>query len=100
MECLNHYLTKWRQTCIQHNIKRDKQQKLTLKKTARLRSLQKSTILIRFNLLPVCPSVPTFVFAVLLIPSFNILSDYFYVSPNLVAVSIVRILIKFKIQLL
>ena len=69
-------------------------------KTVRLRSLQKPAIFIRFNLLPVCPSVPTFAFAVLLIPSFNILSDYFYVSPNLVAVPIVRILIKFKTQLL
>ena len=69
-------------------------------KTVRLRSLQKPAIFIRFNLLPVRPSVPTFVFAVLLIPSFNILSDYFYVSPNLVAVPIVRILIKFKTRLL
>ena len=67
-------------------------------KTVRLRSLHKPAILVRFNLLPVCPSVPTFVFAVLLIPSFNILSNYFYVSPNLVAVPIVRILIKFKTQ--
>ena len=67
-------------------------------KTVRLRSLQKPAILVRFNLLQVCPSVPTFVFAVLLIPSFNILSNYFYVSPNLVAVPIVRILIKFKTQ--
>ena len=101
MECLNYYLTKWRQTCLQHYIKRDKQQKLTLKKTVRLRSLQKLAILIRFNLLPVCPSVPTFVFAVLLlIPSFNTLSDYFYVSPNLVVVPIVIILIKFVTQLL
>ena len=100
MECLNYYLTKRRQTCLQHYIKRDKQQKLTLKKTVRLRSLQKLAILIRFNLLPVCLSVPTFVFAVLLIPSFNILSDYFYVSPNLVAVPIVRTLIKFVTQLL
>ena len=30
-----------------------------------------------FNLLLVCPSVPTFVFAVLLMPSFKVLSDYF-----------------------
>ena len=69
-------------------------------KTVMLGSLQKPAILIRFNLLQVCPSVPTFVIAVLLIPSFNILSDYFYVSPNLVAVPIVRILIKFVTQLL
>ena len=30
-----------------------------------------------FNLLLVCPSIPTFVFAVLLMPSFKVLSDYF-----------------------
>ena len=71
-----------------------------MKKTVRLRSLQKPAILVPFNILPVCPSVLTFVFAVLLIPSFNILSDYFYVSLNLEAVPIVRILIKFKTQLL
>ena len=68
-------------------------------KTVRLRSLQKPEILVRFDLLPVCPAVPTFVFAVLLIPSFNILSDYFYVSLNLVAVPTVRILIEFVTQL-
>ena len=68
-------------------------------KTVRLRSLQKPEILVRFDLLPVCPSVPTFVFAVLLIPSFNILSDYFYVSLNLVAVPTVIILIEFVTQL-
>ena len=67
-----------------------------MKKTVSLRSLQKPAILIRFNLLQVCPSVLTFVFAVLLIPSFNILRDYFFVSLNLEAVPIVRILIKFK----
>ena len=40
-------------------------------------------------------SMPTSVFTVLLIPSFNVLYDYFYVSldVNLVAVSIVRIYI-------
>ena len=68
-------------------------------KTVRLRSLQKPEISVRFDLLPVCPAVPTFVFAVLLIPSFNILSDYFYVSLNLVAVPTVRILIEFVTQL-
>ena len=71
-----------------------------MQKTVSLRSLQKPAILIRFNLLQVCPPLPTFVFAVLLIPSFNILKDYFFVSPNLVAVPIVRILIKFVTQLL
>ena len=59
-------------------------------KTARLRTFQKPTISIHFNLLQVCPSVPRFLFAVLLISSFNILSDYFYVSPNSVAVPSVR----------
>ena len=74
---------------------------INFEKTVRLRSFQKSAILIRFSLLPVCPSVPTFEFAVLLlIPSFNILSCYFFVSPSLVAVPIVRILIQFKTQLL
>ena len=71
-----------------------------MKKTVSLRSLQKPAILIRFNLLQVCPLVPTFVFAALLIPSFNIFKDYFFVSLNLVAVPIVRILIKFVTQLL
>ena len=32
------------------------------------------------------PSVPSFVFAVLFIPSFNVLSSYFYISLSLVAV--------------
>ena len=36
-----------------------------------------------FNLLLVCPSVPTFVFAVLLMPSFKVLSDYFLCSLDL-----------------
>ena len=36
-----------------------------------------------------------FVFAVLLIPSFHVLCDNFYVSLNLMAVPTVRILIKF-----
>ena len=71
-----------------------------MKKTVSLRSLQKPAILIRFNLLQVCPPVPTFVLPVLLIPSFNIFKDYFFVSFNLVAVPIVRILIKFVTQLL
>ena len=34
-------------------------------------------ITISFNLLLVCPSVRKFVFAVLFIPSFNVLSNYF-----------------------
>ena len=62
----------------------------TLKKTKKnLKKLSgsqvfKTTITIGFNLLQVCSSAPTFVFAVLLIPSFNALSSYFYVSLNLV----------------
>ena len=44
--------------------------------------------------------MPTFVFAVLLLPSFNDLSGYFFVSLNLVAVPNVRILIEFVTQLL
>ena len=32
---------------------------------------------IHFNLLQFCPSVPSFIYAVLLIPSFNVLSGYF-----------------------
>ena len=43
----------------------------------------------------------TFVkFAVLVIPSLNVLSAYSYVSLNLVSVSTVRVLIKFVTQLL
>ena len=67
------------------------------KYTVRLISFQKPTISVRFNLLQVCPSVPTFVFAVLLLPSFNVLSGYFFVSLNSVAVPNVRILIKFGV---
>ena len=44
-----------------------------------------------FNLLEVCPSVPPFVFAVLFLPSFNVLSCYFCVLLNLEAVPRVRI---------
>ena len=61
--------------------------------------VSKPTFSIRFNLLQVCLSVPTFVFAVLLILSVN-LCDHFYVSFNLVAVSAVRILMKSMTQLL
>ena len=48
--------------------------KSELWKTSRLTSFQKLTIPSRF-----CPLVPSFVFAVLLIPSLNVLSDYFLV---------------------
>ena len=36
-----------------------------------------------------CPPVPSFVFAVLFVPSFNVLSGYFYVSLILVVVDTV-----------
>ena len=78
----------------------------TLKKTKKnLKKLSgsqvfKTTITIGFNLLQVCSSAPTFVFAVLLIPSFNALSSYFYVSLNLVTDFTVWILINFVTQLL
>ena len=78
----------------------------TLKKTKKnLKKLSgkkvfKTTIAIRFNLLQVCSSAPTFVFAVLLIPSFNALSSYLYISLNLVTDFTVWILINFVTQLL
>ena len=83
-----------------HCNKRYKQQKWTLRNCYRLTSFQKPTIPIRFKLLLVCPSMPTFVFAVLCVSSFNILSDYFKVFLNLVAVHTVRILINVVTQLL
>ena len=64
-----------------------------------LASFQKPIIAIRLNLLQVCPSVPQFVFTVLLKPSCNVFSDYFYVSLDLVAVPPFLILIKFMTQL-
>ena len=48
----------------------------------------------------VCPSMPSFVSAVLFIPSFNVLSCYFYDSLNLVAVPTAWILTNFGTQLL
>ena len=47
---------------------------------------QLKQISIRFNLLHVFPSVPSFVFAESFIPSFNVLSGYYNVSLNMVAV--------------
>ena len=47
----------------------------------------KPAIVIHFNLLQVCLSEPPFVFAVLFIPSSTVVSSYFYVSVNMVAVS-------------
>ena len=49
-------------------------------KTVRLTSFQKTKIAICFNLLYVCPSIPSFVLAVLSILSFHVFSDYFYDS--------------------
>ena len=43
-------------------------------------------IVIHFNLLHVCLSEPPFVFALLFIPSSTVVSGYFYVSVNMVAV--------------
>ena len=52
--------------------------KLNFKKPVRLlTSFQKPEISIPFNLFQVCPSISTFSFALLLIPSFHVLSDYF-----------------------
>ena len=76
------------------------QQKGTLKKPVRLTSFQNPIISICFNIFQVCPSVPNFVFALLLTSSFNVLSDYFYVSLSLVAVHTVRTLKKLVTQLL
>ena len=50
-----------------------------------LTSFQKPTISIRFNLLQVFPSVPTFVLAVLQILLLIFCAIIFYVSLNLVA---------------
>ena len=69
-------------------------------KTVRLTSFQiKNHISIRFNLLHVFPSVLSFVFAESFIPPFNVLSGYFYVSLNLVAVPTAYILVNFMTQL-
>ena len=46
-------------------------------KTVSQTRFQKPSIWIRHNLLQVCPSVPTFVFAVLLIPPFNVFERWF-----------------------
>ena len=73
--------------------------KYKLWKTVRLTSFQNPTISIRRNLLQVSPSVLIFIFAVLLIPSFNVLNGYFYVLLNLMhGGHFVRILIKLVTQ--
>ena len=46
----------------------------------------KNHIAIPFNLLHFWPSVPSFLFAVLLKRSFTVLSGYFYISPNFMAI--------------
>ena len=53
----------------------------------------------RFNLLQVCPSASLFISAVLFTSSFNVLSGYFYVALNSVAVPTARILLKFETHL-
>ena len=75
---------------------------MNFKIPARLTSFQNPIISIRFNILQVYPSVLNFVLALLLISnSFNVLSDYFYVSLGLLAAhTSVRIVIKLVTQLL
>ena len=53
--------------------------KMNLKKLTG-KKVFKTTIATRFNLLQVCSSAPTFVFAVLLIPSFNALSPNIHIQ--------------------
>ena len=53
-----------------------------------------------FNLLQVCPSVVSFLLAVLFLPSLNVLSPYFNMSLNLASALTVWILINFMKQLL
>ena len=61
----------------------------------RLTSFQKPTISLLFNLLRVCPSTSTSLFAVLFIISSNALNYYCYVSLKVAVVPTVRILINF-----
>jgi len=48
----------------------------------------KHTIAIRFYFLQLCPSVPSYVFSLLFISSFNVLNYYFNVLLYLVAVTV------------
>ena len=80
-------------------IKSFKQIRLTLK-TVQPNSISKAHITIRFNLLHFWPSVPSFVFAVLLKCSFSVLSGYFYISPNFMVISHAYIRLKAVTQLL
>ena len=52
------------------------------KKNFSANKFTKTTIAICFNLLQVCPSVLPVTIAALFIPSFNVLSSYFYVPLN------------------
>ena len=73
---------KWK--CIISNVTNNNNE---LWKTVALTSykLQKrTTFAVRFIHFKVCPSQPSFVIRVLLVPSFNLWSRYFYVSLNLV----------------
>ena len=54
--------------------------------TCSANKFSKTTIEIHFNLLQVCPTGPPFVFTMLFITSFNVLSGYFYVLLSVVAV--------------
>ena len=59
-------------------------------KTVRLTNFSELTTAIRFNLLPICPSVTSFAFAHLDVPSFNVLSVHFSMfTLNLVVVPVV-----------
>ena len=71
-----------KQVCLPHIISNITNNKNALWKTVRLTSFQKNiTIAIRLSLLQICPSVTRFLFAVLIIRYFYVLSGYFYVSP-------------------
>ena len=69
-----------------HCIKRYKQQQRTLKNCWANKLQVKITynICSLFNRFKVCPSLPSFVIRVLLVPCFNVLIRYFYVSLSLV----------------
>ena len=70
-----------KQICLPSVTSNVTNSKNELWKTLRLTSCQKPTITIHYNLLHAYPSVPSFVFTVLLIPSswpsFNVLSSLF-----------------------
>ena len=80
-------------------IKREKHQKVNFEKLntkGYLTSFQNPQGQSVLQLLHVCPPVPSsIVFAVLLIPSFNVLSIFLNVSNNLMVGLTVRIFIKF-----